>query len=187
MNPSFCTPPNCTAAVVASQASNIAQNNVWSTWSALDNAISTSPQHAEHSNQLCDRYRNRLFRSIHLGVSENTSFATATTMPVSPRQDGRLEGLTSQTNFTCLRHSNRALVQATSGYTEDDHQPERDVRSAVLQPQIRLNTFMVYSPAFYKGNRACSDGLGSWTFRHFTPQRPPLQVWPGTTHDWRLR
>ena len=191
MSPSFCTPPNCTTAVVTNQAANIAQNNAWSTWSALDNGDFNFPRSMQSTPINCvtgtEIGCSGQFTS---GVSENTSFGHGNyNAGFASLKMADWKGLTSQTNFTWSKAlGTGALVQATSGYTEDDSFNQNEMYGPqFFNRKFVFNTFMVYSPAFYKGQSSLIGRvLGGWTFSPiFTAgSGQPLQVWPGPANNF---
>ena len=90
--------------------------------------------------------------------------------------------MTMQSNFTWSKAlGTGALVQATSGYSPDDSfNLNQMYGKQFYDRKFIYNTFIVYSPPFYKGQQGLlGRALGGWTFSTVftTGSGQPLQVW----------
>jgi hypothetical protein len=182
----FCTPPNCTAAVVAKEGGkggNLTSNQVWSLWSDLDNGSFNFPRSMEQTpipgsaNGTAGQFSSGVAVNASVGHGNyNAGFASL------KMADWR--GLTMQSNFTWSKAlGTGALVQATSGYTPDDPYNLNEMYGQQFyNRKFVFNTFMVYTPPVYKSQSGMIGRiLGGWTFSPIftTGSGQPLQIWPG--------
>jgi hypothetical protein len=158
----YCTPGNCTAAVVKNEGGNLANAQVWSLWSDLDSGAFNFP----HSmmNTTAGPFGPQLTSGI--GVNASTGFGNYNGGFASVKMaDWR--GLTMQSNFTWSKAlGTAAAVQATSEFTPDDpFNPYTMYGQQNFNRKFVYNTFFVYQPPFYKGQRGLMGrALGGWTF-----------------------
>ena len=158
----YCTPGNCTAAVVKNEGGNLANAQVWSLWSDLDSGAFNFP----HS--MMNTTAGPLGPQMTSGVAVNTSvgFGNYNGGFASVKMaDWR--GLTMQSNFTWSKAlGTSAVVQATSSFTYDDpFNPYTGYGIQSFNRKFVYNTFFVYQPPFYKGQHGLMGrALGGWTF-----------------------
>lgn len=185
-NTGFCTPPNCTAAVVTKEGGsggNLTTNQVWSLWSDLDNGFFNFPRSMSQTpipgspNGSAGQFSSGVAVNASVGHGNyNAGFASL------KMADWR--GLTLQSNFTWSKAlGTGALVQATSGYTPDDPYNLNEMYGPQFyNRKFVYNTFFVYTPPFYKSQSGLIGRiLGGWTFSPIftTGSGQPLQIWPG--------
>jgi len=188
-NTGFCTPPNCTAAVVAKEGGsggNLTTNQVWSLWSDLDNGDFNFPRSMMNTPIACvtgteigcqGQFSSGVAVNASIGHGNyNAGFASL--------KMAEWNGLTMQSNFTWSKAlGTGALVQATSGYTADNAFDLNEMYGPQFyNRKFVFNTFLVYSPPFYKGQSGVKGHLlGGWTFSPIftTGSGQPLQIWPG--------
>jgi len=166
MNPAYCVGfSSCTAAVVANQAGNLANAQVWTMWSQLDNGGFNFP-------------RSMMNTPIGPGVGANGQMSSGVAVNASvgygnynggfaslKMADWR--GLTAQSNFTWSKAlGTGAVVQASSEYTPDDPFDLKEMYGRqAFDRKFVYNTFLVYQPPFYKGQSGLMGrALGGWTF-----------------------
>lgn len=179
-------PTNCTQAVVLNEGGskgNLTANQVWSLWSDLDNGGFNFPRTMEQTaipgspNGSAGQFSSGVAVNASVGHGNyNAGFASL------KMADWR--GLTMQSNFTWSKAlGTGALVQATSGYTADDPYNLNEMYGPQFyNRKFVYNTFLVYSPPFYKGQAGLKGHLlGGWTFSPIftTGSGQPLQIWPG--------
>jgi len=178
LNAAYCAGfASCTAAVAAKEGnaggkvtqSNIAQDNVWSLWSDLDNGafkfartMLNTPINCPTGTEIgCNG-------QLSSGIGMNTSFGWGNYNGafISVKMNN-WHGITLQSNFTYSKAlGTGSQVQATSQYTISD--PYYLGRNYGLQPWDRkylFNTWIVYQPPFYQSQQGVLGHLlGGWTF-----------------------
>jgi hypothetical protein len=171
----YCTPGNCTAAVVANESTNLANAQVWSLWSDLDGGSVGCPTTGcangsafifPHSmmNTVAGPLGPQMTSGVALNTSEgfgnyNAGFASL------KMADWR--GLTMQSNFTYSKALGTAsVVQASSELTPDDaFNPWTWYGTQSFNRKFVYNAFFVYQPPFYKGQQGLMGRvLGGWSF-----------------------
>lgn len=192
MNPAYCAGfSSCTAAVVASEGANFASSQVWQLWSDLDNGAFNFPRSMMNTpisnGPLCPGTTPPLPCGIQgqltSGVGMNASIGHGNyNGGFASLKMAEWRGVTMQSNFTWSKAlGTGAFVQATSGYTVDDpFDLNKMYGPQFYNRKFVYNTFVVYSPAFYKGQQgAVGRALGGWTFSTIftTGSGQPDQVW----------
>ena len=177
LNPAFCTGtypgaggtqfPNCTAAVVGTQSSNLMQQKVWSIWTALDNG-GTKPGFNFGCSMLTCAAFGPLGQQLSTGFSLNASsgYGNYNAGFVTLRMND-YHGVTLQQNFTYSKSlGTGAVTQSTSSYTADD--PFNIGTMYGVQSWDRkyiYNLFLIYQPPYYKGQQGVMGHLlGGWNF-----------------------
>jgi len=174
----YCTPGNCTATLVANEGSNLANQQVWSLWSDLDQGgIGGAPGGATNPGFFFPRsmMNSQIGNSPFGGQGQLTSGVGVNASVGHGNYNGGFfslkmsdwHGLTMQSNFTWSKAlGTGALVQATSAYTPNDpfnlnnmYGPQQFDRKFVY------NMFIVYEPSWYKGQQGAKGRLlGGWAF-----------------------
>jgi hypothetical protein len=168
INPSYCAGfASCTAAVASNEGGNIANNNVWSIWSDLDNGNFNFPRSMQNTPIPCTAPCFGGGGQLSSGVGMNASIGygnyNAAFITIKMAQ---WHGLTLQSNFTYGKAlGTGSEVQATSQFTVPD---AYNLRSAYgPQPWDRkflYNVWGVYELPFYKTQRGfVGRVLGGWT------------------------
>jgi hypothetical protein len=183
----YCTPGNCTAAVVANEGVNLANAQVFSLWSDLDSGVgcpggpgSCTPVNGSSGgafafptsmmNTPIPTSPNGWGTSGQLSsgaqIDASTGWANYNGVFVSLKMaDWR--GLTAQSNFTYSKAlGSGTLYQAVSEYAPVDtfNLAEEYGRQAWDQRFI-YNMFLIYQPSFFKGQSGMMGRLlGGWTF-----------------------
>ncbi len=187
----YCTPGNCTAAVVANEGGNLATQSVWTLWSDLDNGAFNFPRSMMNTpipnTQLCPGTTPELpcglQGQLSSGVAMNASVGHGNyNGGFASVKMADWRGLTMQSNFTWSKAlGTGAFVQATSGYTTDDPYNLNEMYGPQFyNRKFVFNTFAVYSPSPYKSQQGLvGRALGGWTFSPiFTAgSGQPDQVW----------
>ena len=164
-----CTAGNCTAAMVSNEGGNLANAQVWSLWSDLDNGGFNFPRSMMNTPFNCvtgTEFGCGGQLSSGVGVNASIGHGSYNSGFVSLKMND-WKGITLQQNFTYSKAlGTGAEVQATSEYTPDD--PFNLDLMYGRQPFDRkfvYNLFVVYQPPFYKGqNGLMGRLLGGWTF-----------------------
>jgi len=181
----YCTVGNCTATVVANEGANIASQQVWSLWSDLDAGVgcpggtgtctpangSTGGAFAFPRSMMNTPIAGSPFGGqgqLTSGVGVNASVGHGNyNAGFVSLKSADWNGVTMQSNFTWSKAMGTgALVQATSEYTPNDAFDLNNMYGRQLfDRKLVFNTFMVYSPPFYKGQQGMIGRvLGGWTF-----------------------
>jgi hypothetical protein len=175
----YCTPPNCTAAIVTNQFGNFQSQAVWDLWSALDqggtapgwnfprsmlNSPFASPAPCPGSVSPAPCGANGQI-SGGVGVNASIGHGNYNAGFVSLKMNS-WHGLTMQQNFTWSKAlGTGAYVQATSEYTAND--PFNLDNMYGVQPFDRkfvYTTFLVYQPPFFRRQQGfLGRVLGGWT------------------------
>ena len=192
LNPAYCAGfSSCTAAVVANEGGNLTSAQVWQLWSDLDNGAFNFPRSMMNTpisnGPLCPGTTPELPCGLQgqltsgVGMNASVGYGNYNAGFISLKM-AEWRGVTMQSNFTWSKAlGTGAFVQATSGYTADD--PFN--LSEMYGPQFYnrkfvYNTFIVYSPPFYKGQQgAIGRAAGGWTFSTIftTGSGQPDQIW----------
>ncbi len=173
----YCTPGTCTATMVSKEGGNLANAQVWSLWSDLDNGAFNFPRSMMNTplpgTALCP---GALPGSGPCGANGQLSSGVAVNASVGygnynagfvSFKMADFRGVTLQSNLTWSKAlGTGALVQATSEYTPDDpfNLSEMYGRQS-FDRKLIYNMFIVYQPPFYKGQSGIMGRLlGGWTF-----------------------
>jgi Carboxypeptidase regulatory-like domain len=156
----YCTPPNCTAALVTNEFANLQSQSVWSMWSDLDGGGAAPgfnfPQSMMNSTG-----------QIASGVAMTTSLghgnynALFATLKMSD-----WHGVTLQNNFTWSRAlGTGGVVQATSSQVSvDSWNPNVQYGPEASDRKFVNTMFLVYQDPYYKGQHGFVGRLlGGWT------------------------
>ena len=177
LNSAFCTGtyagtggtaiPNCTAALVNAQLSNLTQQKVWSLWTALDQGGTKAGFNFGCSMLTCGAF-GPSGAQLSTGFSLNASNGHGNYHAgfVTLRMND-FHGLTLQQNLTYSKAlGTGAVTQSTSSYTADD--PFNIDTMYGVQSWDRTyiyNLFLVYQPPFYRNQQgAIGHLLGGWNF-----------------------
>jgi len=160
--------PNCTAALVNSQLSNLTQQRVWSLWKALDNGGGTNAGFNFPCSMLTCGTFGPLGSQLSSGFSLNANngygnyHAGFVTLRMSD-----YHGLTLQQNLTYGKTlGTGAVTQSTSSYTANDpFDLSKNYGTQSWDRKYIYNLFLVYQPPYY-GNQEGVLGhvLGGWNF-----------------------
>ena len=202
----YCAPGTCTATVVANEGSNIAAQQVWSLWSDLDAGVGCPggagtctpingssggafafPRSMMNTPLNCPTgaeigCQGQLTSGI--GVNATVGHGNYNAAFVSLKMN-EWRGLTMQSNFTWSKAlGTGALVQATSEFTPNDpFNPNNMYGPQFYDRRFIYNTFLVYSPPFYKGQQGMMGRLlGGWTFSSVftTGSGQPIEIFTST-------
>ncbi len=182
----YCTPGNCTAAVVKNEGTNIAGQQVWTMWSDLDNGPFNFPHTMMNTPIAADCGAGTGFGcqgQLTSGVAVNASVGHGNyNAGFASVKMADWRGVTMQSNFTWSKAlGTGALVQATSEYTPDDPYNLNEMYGPQFyNRKFVYNTFIVYSPPFYKGQSGVMGRvLGGWTFSTVLTagSGQPNQIW----------
>ena len=176
---------SCTAAVVANEGGNIGAQQVWSLWSDLDAGVgcpsgtgTCAPQNGSTGGAFAfprsmmntpiagSSFGSQGQLTSGVGVNASVGHGNYNAGFVSLKS-ADWNGVTMQSNFTWSKAMGTgALVQATSEYTPNDPFNLNNMYGRQLfDRKFVFNTFMVYSPPFYKGQQGMIGRvLGGWTF-----------------------
>ncbi|MBV9434555.1 MAG: carboxypeptidase regulatory-like domain-containing protein, partial [Acidobacteria bacterium] len=177
LNASFCTGnykgtggtplPNCTAALVNSQVTNLVQQRVWSLWTALDKGGTKAGFNFPCSMLTCLGPGQQAAQlSTGFSLNANNGYGNYNGGFVTLRMND-YKGLTLQQNFTYSKAlGTGAVTQSTSSYTAND--PFNISNMYGLQSWDRkfiYNLFLVYQPPYYKNQQGVLGHLlGGWNF-----------------------
>jgi len=187
MNPAYCAGfASCTAAVAAREGNdgtnNIAQANVWSLYSDLDNGGFNFPRSMMNTPIPGSAFGSAGQLSSGVGMNASVGYGNYNAGFVSVKMSN-WKGLTMQSNFTYGKAlGTGSEVQATSQFTVPD---PYDLHSAYgLQPFDRkflFNLWAVYELPIYKGQQGVLGRIaGGWSFAPIfvTGSGLPLAVAP---------
>ena len=166
MQSTYCTPPNCTATVAANEVGNIATQSVWSLWSDLDAGAFNFPRSMMNTPIPGSPFGSQGQLSSGVGINASIGYGNYNAMFASLKM-ADWNGLTLQSNFTWSKAlGTGAVVQATSEYTPNDpFDLNNGYGRQLFDRRVVFNTFLVYSPPFYKGQQGLIGRvLGGWTF-----------------------
>lgn len=199
----YCTPGNCTAAVVANEGSNFASQQVWTLWSDLDSGVgcpggtgTCTPANGSSGGAFAFP---RSMMNTHIpgspfggqgqltsGVGINASVGHGNyNAGFASLKMNEWKGLTMQSNFTWSKAlGTGALVQATSEYTPNDpYNLDNMYGPQFFDRKFVFNTFFVYSMPFYKGQQgAIGRLLGGWSISPIftTGSGQPIEIFTST-------
>jgi hypothetical protein len=188
---------NCTQAMVANEGGNLAAQQVWTLWSDLDAGVGcptagcSSPLGGTDGFNFPRSMMNTAIAGSSFGSQGQLTSGVGVNATVGhgdynagfvSLKMADWKGMTMQTNFTWSKAlGTGALVQATSGYSPDDSFNLNQMYGRQFYDRKFIyNTFIVYSPPFYKGQQGLvGRALGGWTFSTVftTGSGQPLQVW----------
>jgi hypothetical protein len=177
----YCAPGTCTATMVTNEGGNIAGQQVWTLWSDLDNGAFNFPRSMMNTPIPGSAFGSQGQLTSGVGINASVGHGNYNAGFASLKV-ADWKGVTMQSNFTWSKAlGTGAFVQATSGYAPDDPF-NLDVMygKQFYDRKFVYNTFIVYSPPFYKGQQgALGRVLGGWTFSTVftTGSGQPLQVW----------
>ncbi len=196
----YCAPGTCTAKVVANEGGNFANQQVWTLWSDLDAGVGCPVAGCSSPNGGPDAFnfpRSMMNTPIPgssfgsqgqltsgVGVNASVGYGNYNAGFVSLKMN-EWKGLTMQSNFTYSKAlGTGALVQATSAYTPNDaFNPDNMYGRQFYDRKFVFNTFLVYSPAYYKGQEGMMGRLlGGWTFSTIftTGSGQPIEIFTTT-------
>jgi Carboxypeptidase regulatory-like domain len=184
INPGFCAGfSSCTAAVGAAEAGNFTNMQVWTLWSDLDNGAFNFPR-SMMNTPVPGPFGAQGQLTSGVGVNASVGYGNYNAGFVSLKMN-EWRGLTMQTNFTWSKAlGTGALVQATSAYTPNDpFNMDNMYGRQLYDRKFVYNTFLVYSPPFYKGQTGVMGRLlGGWTFSSVftTGSGQPIEIFTTT-------
>jgi hypothetical protein len=157
----YCTPGNCTAAVVAKEFANFQSQSVWTLWSDLDNGGSAPGFNFPFSMMnTAGQMSSNVTMSTSLGHGNyNAGFITF--------KMNNWHGVTVQNNFTFSKAlGTGAVIQATSQETTvDPYDINRQYGPQAFDRKFVDAMFLVYQPPFYHNQQGFAGHvLGGWTF-----------------------
>jgi len=183
----YCTPPNCTAAMVANEGGalgNLTLQSVSSLWSDLDGGGTVPGFNFGNSLE-----STGLTPQLSSGVAMSTSegFGNYNALFLSARM-ADWHGITMQSNFTYGKALGLyASVQASSGLTTTDpFDLGRGYGPQTWDRKYVWTTFLVYQPPYYKSQQGVIGHiLGGWTIAPIfvTGSGLPLEVYPATQYQ----
>jgi hypothetical protein len=177
LNTAFCTGnykgtggaaiPNCTAAFVNSQLTNLTQQKVWTIWNTLDQGGSKAGFNFGCSLLTCTpagASSAQLSNAFVLNSSDgygnyNAGFLTF--------RMSDYHGVTLQQNLTYGKALGTGdVTQSTSSYTvEDPFNLNQMYGTQTWDRKYVYNAFVVYQPPYYKGQQGVMGHLlGGWNF-----------------------
>jgi hypothetical protein len=172
LNPTYCAGyANCTAAVIAKQASNFRSQKVFSIWQALDNTLGTSGTGFNFARSLMGTATsNATYGSagqVVTGLSEGTAdgFSNYHGGYVSYKITN-YHGLTLQENLTFSKALGLgAYNQSTSSEAaEDSWNLKQQYGRQGFDQKLIFNTFIVYQTPWYKDQHGIIGRVaGGWT------------------------
>ncbi|MGH9647748.1 MAG: hypothetical protein ACRD4E_13135, partial [Bryobacteraceae bacterium] len=181
MNPAYCSGySSCTAAVVANEGGNFAGQQVWSLWSDLDNGGFNFPRSMMNTPIPGSPFGGQGQLTSGVGINASVGHGNYNGGFFTVKMaDWR--GLTMQSNFTYSKAlGTGALIQATSEYTPNDPFNLNNMYGPqFFNRKFIYNTFLVYSPPYYKGQQgAIGRLLGGWTMSPIftTGSGQPIEV-----------
>jgi hypothetical protein len=157
----YCTPGNCTAAVVTNEFANFQHQMVWSLWSDLDKGGSAPGFNFPFSMMNTDgQMSSNVTMSASLGHGNyNAGFITF--------KMNDWHGVTLQNNFT-YSHAlgTGAVVAATSLQTAvDPYNLNTQYGPQAFDRKFVDTLFLAFQPPFYRGQQGIAGHiLGGWTF-----------------------
>jgi hypothetical protein len=199
---------NCTAAVVDKELGNITGQNVWSMWSDLDQGGTGGA--SDGTTNPGFNFPRSMMNTVLPGLSPCPGDTSPSPAPCGA--SGQLtsgvgmnasighgnynggfvsfkmsdwHGVTTQSNFTWSKTlSTGAVVQATSAETAaDPYNLNLAYGLAGFDRKFVFNTFVVYQPPFYKGQKgAIGRILGGWTFAPIFTAGSGLPITLGTVN-----
>jgi len=185
----FCTPGNCTAAMVSKEGGaggNLANAEVFSLWSDLDAGAFNFPRSMQNTPipaSVSPTYGGGGQYSSGVAVDSSIGYGNYNAGFVSVKAaDWR--GLTSQSNFTWSKALGTAsLYQAVSQFTVDDpFNLGQGYGRQGFDRKFTFNTFLIYQLPFYKGQSGPMGRLlGGWTFASVFAAGSGTPIEVGTT------
>jgi hypothetical protein len=186
----YCAPGTCTATMVKNEGSNLANATVWDLWSDLDSGVGcpggtgTCTSRNGSTGGAFAFPRSMQNTPIASNCGAGTGFGCQGQLTSGVGMNASVgsgnynagfvslkmadwHGLTAQSNFTWSKALGEgAFVQATSEYTaEDVYNLKQMYGRQGYDRKYVYNTFLVYSPPFYKGQSGLMGRvLGGWTF-----------------------
>ncbi|MFY9909365.1 MAG: carboxypeptidase-like regulatory domain-containing protein [Candidatus Sulfotelmatobacter sp.] len=185
----YCKPGTCTATVVKNEGANLANAQVWTLWSDLDNGAFNFPRSLQSTPipSTCNAittigcsgaYTDGAFQNASIGYGNyNAGFVSL------KMADWR--GLTMQSNFTWSKALGTAAQAQSSSElnTLDDFNLAEQYGRQAWDRKFLYNMFLVYQPPFYKGQSgAMGRILGGWTFATIFAAGSGLPTQVGTTY-----
>jgi hypothetical protein len=191
----YCTGyTSCTAALVANEGANGTGNlnnaQVWSLWSDLDNGAFNFPRSLQstpipstctggtNTNGCAGAYTDGAYLNASIGYGNyNAGFVSL------KMADWR--GLTLQSNFTWSKALGLgAQAQSSSVLTAlDPFNLKEQYGRQAWDRKILYNMFLVYQPAFFKGQSGIMGRLlGGWTFASIFAAGSGVPTQVGTTY-----
>jgi Carboxypeptidase regulatory-like domain len=173
MKPAYCTGySSCTAAVVANEAGNFANAQVWSLWSDIDSGAGCTgcagQGFATLGNTMMNTTQGPFGPQMTSGPAVNASVGYGNyNAGFASVKMADWRGLTMQSNFTWSKAlGTGADVQASSEYTPDDPFNLKTMYGYQnFNRKFVYNFFFVYQPAFFKGQSGLiGRALGGWSF-----------------------
>jgi len=176
---------NCTQAVIANEAGNLASANVWSMYSDLDNGGFNFPRSMMNTPINCVNPTDigcggQLGSGI--GMNASIGYGNYSAMFITLKSQN-WHGVTMQSNFTWSKAlGTGAVVQATSANTPVD---PFDLRTGygyqAFDRRFVYNFFMVYQPNFFKSQSGfLGHVLGGWSIAPIFAAGSGLPITLGT-------
>ncbi len=150
----------------ANGSGNLDIQNVWSLWSDLDNGGFNFPRSMLNTPIQGGQFGANGQLSSGVGVNASLGYGNYNAGFISVKMSD-WKGLTMQSNFTWSKAlGTGALVQATSEDTTiDPFNLHTQYGLQGFDRTLVYNLFMVYQPAFFKGQAGWKGRLlGGWTF-----------------------
>jgi hypothetical protein len=157
----YCTPGNCTAAVVTNEFTNFQNQNVWTLWSDLDKGGSAPGFNFPFSMM---NTAGQMSSNVTMGASlghgnYNGGFITF--------KINDWHGVTLQNNFT-YSHAlgTGAVIHATSQQTAvDPYNLDTQYGPQAFDRKFVDTLFLVFKPPYFRGQQGIAGHiLGGWTF-----------------------
>jgi hypothetical protein len=157
----YCTPGNCTAAVVTNEFGNFQSQSVWTLWSDLDTGNSAPGFNFPFSMMnTAGQMSSNVTLSTSLGHGNyNAGFITF--------KMNNWHGITLQNNFTYSKAlGTGAVIQATSQETAvDPFDLDRQYGPQAFDRKFVDALFLVYQPPYFNSQQGLLGHiLGGWTF-----------------------
>jgi hypothetical protein len=196
-NTGYCTPGNCTAAVVSNEIDNFGTQAVWNLWSDLDQGGigggpggTTVPGFNFPRTMLNTPINTSAFGQsgqLTSGVAVNSSVGYGNyNGAFASLRTNDWHGLTAQQNFTFSKAlGTGAVVQASSEYTADDpYNLSEMYGNQGFNQKFIYNLFVIYQPPFFKGQSGVlGHVLGGWNISPIFTAGSGLPVYCNTNTD----
>ncbi|MGA7622928.1 MAG: carboxypeptidase-like regulatory domain-containing protein [Candidatus Acidiferrales bacterium] len=157
----YCTPGNCTAAVVAHEFGNFQSQSVWTLWSDLDNGGGAPGFNFPFSMMNTDgQMSSNVTMSTSLGHGNYSAGFITFKMT-------DWHGVTMQNNFTYSKAlGTGAVIQATSQETAvDPFDLDHQYGPQAFDRKFVDTLFLVFQPPYYRNQQSLLGHLlGGWTF-----------------------
>jgi hypothetical protein len=158
----YCTPGNCTAAVVNNEFAKFQSQAVWSLWTDLDNGGGTAPGFNFGHSMM--NTAGQMSSNVTMGTSLGHGNYNAGFITVKMND---WHGVIMQNNFTYSKAlGTGAVIQATSQEAAvDSYNVNTQYGPQAFDRKFVDTLFLVYQPPYYRNQHGVvGHVLGGWTF-----------------------